>query len=188
MGVAKKLEGNADASDQPGRPVRARAGGDPGHLSPRSPHAAAEADRARAATAQFEPISWDEAIAELVAQLDALAAAGDQKSLAFLTRPRRGQRERAARRSSLEKFGAPPPIVYELFGDDVLRRANAMSFGREQLPTFDLAQRAFRRSVSAPTSSAPGTRRSRRAPPTARCGRAARACAARSSRSNRGCR
>ena len=30
-------------------------------------------------------------------------------------------------------------MAYELFGDDVLRRANALSFGREQLPTFDLA-------------------------------------------------
>ena len=28
--------------------------------------------------------------------------------------------------------------TYELFNDDVLRRANALSFGREQLPTFDL--------------------------------------------------
>ena len=35
-------------------------------------------------------------------------------------------------------YGAPGPIGYELFSDDVLRRANALSFGREQLPTFDL--------------------------------------------------
>ena len=38
----------------------------------------------------------------------------------------------------LARFGAPAPITFELFGDDVLRRANALSFGREQLPTFDL--------------------------------------------------
>ena len=32
---------------------------------------------------------------------------------------------------------------FELFGDDVLRRANALSFGREQLPTFDLANARY---------------------------------------------
>jgi len=34
----------------------------------------------------FTPISWDAAIAELAGKLDGLAAAGDQKSLAWLTR------------------------------------------------------------------------------------------------------
>jgi len=34
-------------------------------------------------------------------------------------------------------------VTYELFGDDVLRRANALSFGREQLPTFDLPNTRF---------------------------------------------
>ena len=43
----------------------------------------------------------------------------------------------------LAHFGAPAPITYELFGDDVLRRANGLSFGREQLPTFDLANARY---------------------------------------------
>ena len=34
-------------------------------------------------------------------------------------------------------------MAFELFGDDVLRRANALSFGREQLPTFDLARTRY---------------------------------------------
>ena len=34
-------------------------------------------------------------------------------------------------------------MTFDLFGDDVLRRANALSFGREQLPTFDLANARF---------------------------------------------
>ena len=42
--------------------------------------------------AEFTPIGWDQAIAELVGTLDALQAAGDQKSLAILARPRRGRR------------------------------------------------------------------------------------------------
>jgi anaerobic selenocysteine-containing dehydrogenase len=87
----------------------------------------------------FKPVSWDEAIAELVARLDALAAAGDQKSLAYLTRPRHSRRA-ALVSEFLAKFGAPAPIVFEPMADDVARRANAISFGHEQLPTIDLAR------------------------------------------------
>src|SRR5215212_6023994 len=36
---------------------------------------------------EFEPIAWDAAIAELIAKLEALAATGDPKALACLTRP-----------------------------------------------------------------------------------------------------
>jgi anaerobic selenocysteine-containing dehydrogenase len=90
----------------------------------------------------FDEITWDAAIAELVAKLDALAAAGNQKSLAFLTRPRRGGRL-ALITHLLRGFGAPAPIGFELFGNDTLRRANAMSFGHEQLPTFDFARSRY---------------------------------------------
>ncbi|HVQ17108.1 MAG TPA: molybdopterin-dependent oxidoreductase, partial [Vicinamibacterales bacterium] len=86
---------------------------------------------------RYDAISWDDAIAELVSRLDALAMAGNQKSLAFLTRHRRSHRAALVDRF-LAAYGAPGAITYELFNDDVLRRANALSFGREQLPTFDL--------------------------------------------------
>jgi anaerobic selenocysteine-containing dehydrogenase len=91
---------------------------------------------------QFKPVSWDEAIGELVAALDALARSNDQKSLAFLTRPRCSRRLELAA-EFVRRFGAPPPIAYELFSDEVLRRANALSFGHEQLPTFDLARARY---------------------------------------------
>jgi anaerobic selenocysteine-containing dehydrogenase len=90
-------------------------------------------------TGQFKAIGWDEAIAELVSGLDALAASNDQKSLAIVARPRRGRRSELLAEFA-RKFGAPAPIAYELFGDEVLRRANAISFGHDQLPTFDLAR------------------------------------------------
>src|SRR5205085_8697747 len=93
-------------------------------------------------TGQFTAVSWDESIATLTAQLDALATAGDQKSLAFVTRPHRGRRTALAA-EFLKGFGAPAPIAYEVFGDDVLRRANGISFGREQLPTVDFARSRF---------------------------------------------
>jgi anaerobic selenocysteine-containing dehydrogenase len=87
---------------------------------------------------RYAAISWDDALKEMVSRLDALASAGNQKSLAFLTR-RGGGHRTALIAQFLERFGAPGPSNYELFGEDVLRRANVMSFGRDQLPTFDLA-------------------------------------------------
>jgi len=91
---------------------------------------------------EFKEISWDEAIAELAGKLDGLAAAGDQKSLAWLTRPRRSRRAALAA-EFMSRFGAPAPIAVDLFGDAVLRRGNAISFGHAQLPTIDLARSRF---------------------------------------------
>jgi anaerobic selenocysteine-containing dehydrogenase len=89
----------------------------------------------------FTPVSWDEAIGELVTRLDALAS-GDQKSLAYVTRPRRSSRLTLAS-EFLRRFGAPPPIVFDAMDDEVVRRANAISFGRHQLPTIDLPRSRF---------------------------------------------
>ena len=86
---------------------------------------------------KYEAVTWDAAIAELVSKLDALAAGGNQKLLAFALRPGSSHRD-ALVEQFLARFGAPAPVSYELFSDAVLRRANALSFGREQLPTFDL--------------------------------------------------
>src|SRR5207302_8194231 len=89
-------------------------------------------------SAQFTPVTWDEAIAELLSHLNALASGNDQRSLAFLTRPH-GARRLDLIAAFSSGFGASAPVACELFSDDVLRRANALSFGRAQLPTFDLA-------------------------------------------------
>jgi len=90
----------------------------------------------------FKPVSWDEAIAELVSRLDALAAAGDQKALAYVARPRPGRRMVLAA-EFVVGFGAPAPYGFEPFDDAVLRHANAMSWGKEQLATVDLARARF---------------------------------------------
>jgi anaerobic selenocysteine-containing dehydrogenase len=87
---------------------------------------------------RYTAITWDEAIGEVVSHLDALVTAGAQKSLLFLARSG-GSHRGALIAQFLSKFGAPGPVSYEVFGDEVVRRANAMSFGRDQLPTFDLA-------------------------------------------------
>src|SRR5215218_5120104 len=65
-------------------------------------------------SAEFEPIAWDAAIAELVTRLDALTAAGHQRALAFVTGRRAGGRV-AFVADLLEKFDAPAPISFELF-------------------------------------------------------------------------
>src|SRR4029453_7630978 len=54
---------------------------------------------------QFAPIGWDEAIAELVGKIDAVA---DRKTLAYVTRPRRSRRLELVA-EWLWKPGAPPP-------------------------------------------------------------------------------
>ena len=87
---------------------------------------------------RYVAISWDDAIGELVSRLNALEAAGNQRSLACLA-PSGASHRDVLIRQFLARFGAPAPVTCELFGDEVLRRANALSFGREQLPTFDLA-------------------------------------------------
>src|SRR5436190_722698 len=93
-------------------------------------------------TGEMKPVSWDEAIGELTARLDALADAREQPRLAILTRGGRSRRLELFDEFA-KRFGAPAPLAVELFGDQVLRRANAVSFGREQLPTFDLARSRY---------------------------------------------
>lgn len=136
MGLAKKLEGN------PEDPISQ------GKLCPRGQAAIQvtyhpdRLDKPRKRSGergggQFAEITWDEAIKELTGKLDELAAANDQAALAFLTKPRRGRRLELFA-ELLKRFGAKAPVTYELFSDDVLRHANALSFGARQLPTVDL--------------------------------------------------
>ena len=141
MGLAKKLEGN------PAHPVSQ------GKLCVRGQAAIQvtyHPDRITApmknagprGSAQLQPITWEQALTELKAKLDGLASAGNQKSLAFLSKPLRGQRQ-ALVSQFLTGFGAQPAMEFDPFGEHVLRRANARSFGHEQLPTFDLANSRY---------------------------------------------
>ena len=136
MGLAKKLEGNPEDPISQGK-LCAR-----GQAAIQVTYHPDRLDRPKKrsgerGSGQYIDISWDEAIKELTGQLDALAAATDQASLALLTKPRRTRRFELMARL-LQGFGAPAPITHEVFSDDVLRRANAISFGSHQLPTFDL--------------------------------------------------
>ena len=136
MGLVKKLEGNPEDPISQGKLcARGQAGLQITYHPDRL-----DKPRKRSGergSGQYVDISWDEAIKELTGQLDALVAANDQKSLAFLTKPRRGRRLELIAQL-LQRYGAPAPVTFELFSDEVLRRANAMSFGAHQLPTYDL--------------------------------------------------
>jgi anaerobic selenocysteine-containing dehydrogenase len=89
-------------------------------------------------TRQYEAVSWDEAIAEIVQALDGLAASGAQGAATFLVGAAHSHRRQLIDQF-LARFGGRPAVGYELFSDAVLRRANALSFGRPQLPTPDFA-------------------------------------------------
>lgn len=137
MGLAKKLEGNR------AHPVNQ------GRLCPRGQaglQITYHPDRLTSplkrsgprGSGEYQEIGWDEALKVLGDQISALPAGVRDASLAFVTRRLSGQR-----RVVIEKFlaalGAPAPIVFEPFDEAVLRRANQQSFGRYQLPTYDLA-------------------------------------------------
>src|SRR5215510_3289921 len=127
MGLAKKLEGDPQNPINQGKLcTRGQAAIEITYHPDRIGHplkrAGARGD------GKFEEISWEQAIAELVGVLDALAAADRQKSLAMVTARRRGMRHDLMALFA-NQFGAPAPIVFEFFGDDVVRRANGLSFG-----------------------------------------------------------
>jgi anaerobic selenocysteine-containing dehydrogenase len=141
MGLAKKLEGN------PAHPVnhgRLCARGQAALQIPYHPDRLTQPLKRSGprGSGQFQPVTWDEAIGELVGRLDALRTANQSQALGFLT-PRRSSQRDDLIVAFLDRFGAPPPIVFELFSDEVLREANRLSFGRAQLPTFDLARARF---------------------------------------------
>jgi menaquinone reductase, molybdopterin-binding-like subunit len=141
MGLAKKLEGNpAHPVNQGKLCVRGQAAIQVTYHPDRITQPMKRSGER--GSGQFQPISWDDALTELISKLDALAAAKNQKSLAFLSRPVHGYRQTLTE-EFLKRFGAPAPFTFEVFSEDVLRRANARSFGYDQLPTIDLARSRY---------------------------------------------
>src|SRR5580765_961820 len=135
MSLAKKLEGNATHPVSQGALCRGQASIQITYHPDRLIQPLKR--RGARGSGDYQPITWDAAIAELVTQLDTVGGSGAQ-GLAALTRPGASSRNDLFA-LFLEKFGGQAPIVYELFGDDVLRRANLETFGRDQVPTYDFA-------------------------------------------------
>ncbi|HET9218784.1 MAG TPA: molybdopterin-dependent oxidoreductase [Terriglobia bacterium] len=141
MGLAKKLEGNPQHPISHGK-LCAR--GQAGIQLTYHPDRIRQPLRRTGprGSGPFQEISWDDAMADVLLRLNAIAAADQQKTLGFLTRRLRGQRN-VLISTFLKEFGAPPATLFEVFSDDVLREANRQSFGFEQLPTFDLARSRY---------------------------------------------
>jgi anaerobic selenocysteine-containing dehydrogenase len=141
MGLAKKLEGDPQHPINQGKLcTRGQAAAEITYHPDRVGHPLKRAG-ARG-EGKFAEISWDEAIAELVSKLDALAASNNQKALTILTRPQPGRRN-ALLAEFANKFGKAALLAFEFFGNDVIRRANGLSFGKAQLPTLDLAESKY---------------------------------------------
>jgi menaquinone reductase, molybdopterin-binding-like subunit len=147
MGLAKKLEGNPDHPINRGK-LCAR-----GHAALQvlyHPDRMANPLKRRGprGSADFQEVSWDDALADLTSHLTDLRSSGSAASLAFLTRPLRGQRRELIERF-LKAFGAGPPAFYEPLDEVVLRQANLLSFGSAALPTLDLARTDYLISLGA---------------------------------------
>ena len=147
MGLAKKLEGNASHPISHGKVcVRGQAAIQVTYHPDRIRQPLRR--KGERGIGRFEEISWDDAMSEVLGASIGIAAANNpnaaqaSQALGFLTRPLSGQREVLVSRF-LQRFGAPPAIVFETFGEDVLREANKQSFGYAQLPTFDLARSRY---------------------------------------------
>ena len=138
MGLAKKLEGNPQHPVNRGKLcARGQAGLQVTYNPDRVRHPLKRVG-ARGA-GEFQEISWEDAVKELVSQLSALGKGNNPGSLTFVTRPLAGQRRELVARF-LNALGAPPAVTVEFFDEAVLRRANLLSFGHAQLPTLDLAR------------------------------------------------
>jgi anaerobic selenocysteine-containing dehydrogenase len=141
MGLAKKLEGDPQHPVNQGKLcTRGQAATEVTYHPDRVGHPLKRTGTR--GDGKFEEISWDQALTELIAKLDALAGSNNQKSLSILTTPHRSMRN-ALLAEFAKRFGAPAPLAFELFGNDVLRKANELSFGKAQLPTLDLAESRY---------------------------------------------
>jgi menaquinone reductase, molybdopterin-binding-like subunit len=141
MGLAKKLAGNPEHPVSRGKLcARGEAGLQVTFNPDRIKHPLKRAGQR--GSGQFTQVSWDEALQELLAHLQPLASQHVSKSLAFLTGPQRGQRGVLIERF-LSGFDRPEWVTFELFDNEVLRSANRLSFGYEQLPTVDLASSGY---------------------------------------------
>jgi menaquinone reductase, molybdopterin-binding-like subunit len=137
MGLAKKLEGNTQHPVNHGKLCAwGQAGLQVTYNPDRMKHPLKRVGQR--GSGKFVQIGWDEALKELTAELTPLAAEKSPQSLAFLTKPFRGQRRELIGRF-LSGFDNSQMVEFELFDDSVLRKANSLSFGYDQLPTFDLA-------------------------------------------------
>ena len=138
MGLAKKLEGNPQHPLNRGKLcARGQAGLQLTYNPDRIGQPLKRAGQR--GSGEFLQIGWDEAIETVAGHLSPLLSQQTPGSLAFLTRPLTGQRQVLVERF-LSSFNHPQLVAFEFFDESVLREANRLSFGYNQLPTYDIAR------------------------------------------------
>ena len=143
MGLVKKLEGDPEHPLSQGKLcVRGQAAV---QVTYHPDRIAAPMQRSgERGSGQFAEISWDEALeASSSIALDAVVVAAPGASRSRSLAPAARPAGTSSSPSSCAGSARRPPVAFELFDDAVLRRANEMSFGRYQLPTFDLARTRY---------------------------------------------
>jgi molybdopterin-containing oxidoreductase family iron-sulfur binding subunit len=93
----------------------------------------------RAPDGQFRPISWDEAEKRVAVRLTALYQQGQTDRVVFVTPHLTGSLD-ALIDTWLAALGSAHRLRYEAFAYEPLRVANRITFGREVIPTYDIAQ------------------------------------------------
>ncbi|GAB4373131.1 MAG: molybdopterin-dependent oxidoreductase [Deltaproteobacteria bacterium] len=94
----------------------------------------------------FVPVSWEEALSLLMANLQATRAA-DPRSLLLVTGPIRGHENLVAGRF-LRAFGSTRRVSYDPYGQDALLAANEAVFGIRSIPEYDIANARYLLSFS----------------------------------------
>lgn len=138
MGLAKKLEGNpAHPINQGKLCARGQAGLQVTYHPDRIKGPLARV--ASRGSGQFREVSWDQALQQLTSQLSDVQASNQESGLALLTSPLRGQKK-VIFDAFAEHFKKSIFVESAFFGDEVVRAANAASFGHALPPTVDLAE------------------------------------------------
>ena len=182
MGLPRKLEGDPEHPVSQGRLcVRGQAALQVTYHPDRI--ATPLKRRGERGSGTFDEVSWDDALADLAGRVDTLVAQGQASAIAFLGRPRSGRRP-ALVADFLQRLGAPPRWPSSSSTTRCAAAPMPPASGAISCPRSTWRTRTTSLAWAL-TSSAPGTRRWRRTPPTAACVRASRACVPSSCRSNR---
>lgn len=91
---------------------------------------------------RFHPVSWQEAEARVAQAIAELLEEGRPDAIALVTAALGGTLEQLER-AWMAALGSQRRIVYEPFSYEWLRSANAVTFGRNEIPIFDIEKSRF---------------------------------------------
>jgi anaerobic selenocysteine-containing dehydrogenase len=101
----------------------------------------------RRGQAQFAPVSWNDAIAQVAEKLAQVRSA-DPAGIVFLARGQAGTRSLAITRFA-QALGSPAPIVCSIGDHQAERQAADLVFGWKGLPVYDLSRAHYTLGVGA---------------------------------------